>query len=52
VLVCVECGRVADDEAAGWRAYRDDVPDEDDPPSIAIFCPMCAGREFEAQPAE
>lgn len=28
VLVCVECGRVSDGEAVGWRAYREDVPDE------------------------
>jgi hypothetical protein len=51
VLVCVECGRVADDEAVGWRAYREDPPDEDDPPSLAIFCRNCAAREFDAEPA-
>jgi hypothetical protein len=36
VLVCVECGCVSDDEAHGWRAYREDVPCEDDQPSLAI----------------
>ena len=52
VLLCVECGGVADDEAGGWRAYREDLPDENDPPSVAIFCPICAAREFDAEPAE
>jgi len=52
VLVCVECGRVADDEAGGWRAYREDLPGEDDPRSVAIFCPMCAACEFDAEYAE
>ena len=52
MLVCVECGRVADDEASGWRAYREDLPSEDDPPSVATFCPMCASREFDAEDAE
>lgn len=46
VLRCVECGRIADPEAGGWRAYRDDVPDEGDAPSAAMYCPECAAREF------
>jgi hypothetical protein len=52
VLVCVECGCVSDEEASGWRAYREDVPGEDEPASVAIFCPICAAREFDAAPAE
>jgi len=51
VLVCVECGRVSGDAATGWRAYREDLPDENDPPSVAIFCPICAAREFDPEPA-
>lgn len=51
MLVCVECGCVSDSEADGWRAYREDLPREDDPPSVAIFCPMCAAREFDPEPA-
>jgi hypothetical protein len=38
-------------EAVGWRAYREDLPDQDDPPSIAIFCPTCAAHEFDTEPA-
>ena len=52
MLVCVECGGVADAEAGGWRAYREDLPDENDPPAVAIFCPICAAREFDPEPAE
>jgi hypothetical protein len=47
VLVCAECGR-SDEEATGWRGYRDDLPDEDEQPSVAFFCPLCAAREFDA----
>lgn len=52
MLVCAECGRAGEGEASGWRAYREDLPDEDDPPAVAIFCPTCATREFDAEPAE
>jgi ribosomal protein L44E len=52
VLECVECGRAADDQAFGWRAYREDLPGEDDPPSVATFCPTCAVREFDGELAE
>lgn len=48
VLVCSECGRRAEDEAAGWRAYRDDLSEEEDAPSLALFCPACAAREFDS----
>jgi hypothetical protein len=48
VLVCSECGRPAEGEAAGWRAYRDDLPEEGYPPSLALFCPACAAREFDS----
>jgi len=47
VLVCAECGRTDDGKAAGWRGYREDLPDEDEQPSLAFFCPSCAAREFE-----
>ena len=45
-MVCAECGCVADDEARGWQGYREDLPDEEEPPSVALFCPACAAREF------
>jgi hypothetical protein len=52
VLVCAECGRVAEDEASGWRAYREDLPGEGDPPAVAVFCPVCVAREFDVEPSE
>jgi hypothetical protein len=33
VLVCAECGCSDDERAAGWRGYREDLPDEDEQPS-------------------
>jgi hypothetical protein len=38
-LVCLECGDESD-EAAGWRAYRD----EDE---LLVYCADCAAREFD-----
>jgi hypothetical protein len=47
-LVCVECGAEADEDAAGWRIYRADVPQQgDEEPELAAYCPECAGREFD-----
>lgn len=46
MLVCAECGCTDDEEAVGWRGYREDLPDEDEQPSLAFFCPSCAAREF------
>ena len=39
-LVCLECGDTSD-EAAGWRAYRD----EDE---LLVYCTDCAAREFDS----
>ena len=39
-LTCVECGRVAESGARGWKALLDD----DD--AVVLFCPDCAEREF------
>jgi hypothetical protein len=47
VLVCTECGCIDENDAFGWRGYRDDLPDEDERPSLAFFCPWCAVREFD-----
>jgi hypothetical protein len=43
---CDECGRGAGAKAAGWFAVRLDVPDDPDPPELAIFCRVCVEREF------
>ena len=48
-LICEECGRKADVEAAGWRIYRvEDTEDPDAPPFICVYCPECAEREFDS----
>jgi hypothetical protein len=45
-LICQECETVSDELACGWRAYRGDVPGEDDEPVLHFYCPSCAEREF------
>ena len=46
VLFCEECLLLVDDEARGWRLIRADLPEEDDEPMLAAYCPDCAEREF------
>ncbi len=49
-MTCAECGAIADERAAGWRAYRADLPAEaeaEDPstaevPAVVAFCQSCA----------
>jgi hypothetical protein len=43
---CQECGRRSDARWRGWRAYRTDDPELDEPPALAFFCPACSRREF------
>jgi len=31
--------------AAGWVAFRVDLPDEP-PAEVIVYCPVCAAREF------
>jgi hypothetical protein len=40
--VCAECGKQADPDAEGWRAYLT----SDEPEEVATFCPDGAEREF------
>jgi hypothetical protein len=42
-LVCAECGRPSEPGAEGWRAYLDDDG------NAVMFCPDCAGREFDSE---
>jgi len=44
-LQCIECGR---ESATGrrWRAYLATDPRDDDSPEVAVYCPICAEREF------
>jgi hypothetical protein len=47
-LRCEECGKVAEPDTKGWRAFLG-VGLEDDHASdrfVCVFCPECAEREF------
>jgi hypothetical protein len=46
-LTCCECHQRSDLRALGWRAYLTG-DDEGEPVEVAVFCPACATREFEA----
>jgi hypothetical protein len=47
-MQCEECGRDADVEAHGWRAFVTHYPtaEEAEDPQLALYCPECAEREF------
>jgi hypothetical protein len=40
---CAECGKVASDQAEGWRAFLGGWGTETE---VVVFCPGCAEREF------
>ena len=46
VLVCEECGKVAADDAKGWRAFLGVDVNRDEGTRVYVFCPECAEREF------
>ena len=54
VLCCIECGCCSGELGKGWVAFRCDDPDPDEPddgrPTIAVYCPGCATREFGYRP--
>jgi len=45
-VACCECGISSGAYWVGWRAYRTDDPETDEPPALAFYCPACADREF------
>ena len=47
-LRCIECGRQADGEAAGWQAHLVDLNDDGED-EVAFYCPDCAAREFNSR---
>jgi hypothetical protein len=51
-LRCEECGRKADDDAAGWRTYLAHEPGSDREPFLVTYCRWCARREFDDPPDE
>jgi hypothetical protein len=46
VLACAECPRVSSVTARGWKAYRTDDPEINEPARLSFYCPECARREF------
>jgi hypothetical protein len=46
LVACVECGCQSDADWVGWRAYRVDDPELDEPPKLGFYCPACAEAEF------
>jgi hypothetical protein len=46
---CAECGTSSGLYWHGWRAYRTDEEEMNEPPSLAFYCPICAYREFGAR---
>jgi hypothetical protein len=46
VATCIECQTMSGLRWTGWRAYRVDDPELDEPPALALYCPRCARREF------
>jgi hypothetical protein len=46
MVSCIECGCLSGLAWAGWRAYRVDDPEYDEPPALAFYCPGCAAAEF------
>ena len=45
-IQCAQCGSASSGHWVGWRAYRSDSAELDEPPALAFFCPTCAIREF------
>jgi hypothetical protein len=45
-LRCVECGTLSFFDASGWRAYRIEIPEDDEPPEVAFYCPACAAEQL------
>jgi hypothetical protein len=48
MLRCEECWCVSD-SARGWFAFVADLPDDEDPPEVATYCPPCAEKHFDAK---
>jgi hypothetical protein len=46
IATCIECKTTSGPRWRGWRAYRTDDPDLDGPPTLTLYCPTCAEREF------
>jgi hypothetical protein len=45
---CARCRKLSSGYWVGWRAYRSDDPELDQPPALAFFCLTCAEDQFGA----
>ena len=43
---CIECKSSSGLYWSGWKAFRTEDPELDEPPALAFYCPSCASREF------
>jgi hypothetical protein len=50
LLRCEECGHASGELGRGWAAFVADDPDDPEPPTIIIYCPVCAAAEFVHRP--
>ena len=48
MLACAEYPRMSSVTARGWKGYRTDEPETDEPPQLAFCCPAGARCEFGA----
>lgn len=46
MLICEECGCASGELGRGWAAFVVDDPDGREPPTIVVYCPVCAAAEF------
>jgi len=45
-VTCVECGTSSGLNWRGWLAYRVEDPEQEDPPELGFYCPVCAERDL------
>lgn len=48
-MQCIECEREFINDERGWQAHLLDAEDGGD--EVAVYCPVCASREFGPDPS-
>ena len=51
MLRCEECWCVSD-SGMFWFGYIAEDPEDGEGPVIAVYCPPCAAKHFDAKPRE
>jgi len=49
-MVCASCVTRARGDAFGWRGYRFEDLEFDEPPAVAFYCALCALQLFGPLP--